>query len=59
MTRPSANRDEALNELTTEFYTVPVRIVVDIFRSYLERVGSVAAASAATRARLIDACVAA
>jgi hypothetical protein len=53
------NRDQALDQLTTEFSTIPVRIVIDVFRSYLERAESVPAAAEATRARIIDACVAA
>ena len=59
MPRPLNQSDQALNDLTSEFVTVPVRIVIDIFRSYLDRTGSVAAAAAATRARIIDACNAA
>jgi hypothetical protein len=56
---PSSNPDQALDELTSEFVEIPVRIVIDVFRSYLHRMDSVAAAAAATRARIIDACVAA
>jgi hypothetical protein len=55
----SNNPDQALHELTTEFVNVPVRIVIDIFRSYLDHAESVQSAAAATRWRIIDACQAA
>jgi hypothetical protein len=55
----AGSRDQALNELTTEFYTVPVRIVIAIFQGYLDQYASVRAAVEATRARIIDACIAA
>ncbi len=59
MTRSiNATRDRALNDLTSEFSTVPVRIVIDVFTSYLECATSLATAVIDARARIVDACAA-
>lgn len=49
--------DRALNDLTSEFHDIPVRIVLSIFRSYLNELDEVQAAAAATRRRILDACL--
>jgi hypothetical protein len=55
----SAARDQAFNRLTADFPTIPVRIVLDVFLSFLDRTSSVPAAVDLTRERILDACLAA
>ncbi|WP_375478507.1 hypothetical protein [uncultured Jatrophihabitans sp.] len=52
-------RDHAFNRLTTDFPDIPVRIVLDVFLSFLDRTSSVSAAVDLTRERILDACLAA
>lgn len=55
----TSDRDQALEELSSEFVAIPARITVHVFLSYLRVLHNVAAAKSATRARIRDACTAA
>jgi hypothetical protein len=52
-----SSRDYALEQLTSEFPTISVRIIVKVFLRYLETCDSLPSAVESTRARIIDACV--
>ncbi|GAB2464185.1 hypothetical protein [Jatrophihabitans fulvus] len=51
-----SQRDRALEELTSEFPLISAKVVVAMFLRYIEATDTLAAAVAATRARIIDAC---
>ena len=52
-----SNRDQALDQLTAEFPSVPARILAVVLLGYLDRVETLTAATAATRERIADACL--
>ena len=52
-----SSRDRALEQLTSEFPQVPVRVVLSVFLGYLGQAPSLTAAVDATRDRIVDACL--
>lgn len=56
MYEPVSRRDRALDQLSSEFPTVPVRVVIAVFLGYLDRERSLDQVLRASRQRIRDAC---
>ena len=57
MYQPVSQRDQALDRLSSEFTTVPTRVVVAVFLGYLDREdASLDSVVDASRRRIADAC---